>query len=458
MNVIERAEKEKQEKRALYAPLGEEPLDLDSIFQVMISALHEDYAGYAQKKRYFTPTEYRTYILSAYRFNKLTVNMLVRSLHQFTADMRDRHLTFDCTDWIDYRNTEVCFRVRAQKDCLWVTEAAEETGLIPGDKILRIQHQTPEHIRHYMRYHSFYSSEPERELWGGYLSMAEHAEVEHTDGRTETVTLKQFPRTDKSADTGLAEKYPITFSMPDAQTVCLRVERMDREAMESLLEEHGAEITGSRKLIIDLRRCIGGDEDACWDLFPYMLQKETTLQELLNDRGSYVNCSKTNCELRYRILSAYEKTLTDPEEIALIQEEEQFYLKHYGQGLCFKESIQDETVKILPVQQAPEHVILLTDTFCENEGEQFAAMCRRCGSKVTVIGRPTMGTLDFFDNVKVEINEHMTLSYPIAMSVDAYEGHGVAEKGLPVDEYIPWTPEEIVRDVIFERAVKLYNE
>lgn len=98
---------------------------------------------------------------------------------------------------------------------------------------------------------------------------------------------------------------------------------------------------------------------------------------------------------------------------------------------------------------------MLTDTFCENEGESFSALCRRCGSKVVTLGRPTMGTLDYFDPITVALNEHMSLSYPIAMSVDAYEGRGIAEKGLPVDRYVPWTPEEIRRDVLLNEALAL---
>ena len=64
-----------------------------------------------------------------------------------------------------------------------------------------------------------------------------------------------------------------------------------------------------------------------------------------------------------------------------------------------------------------------------------------------------MGTLDTFDPITVALNEHMTLSYPIAMSVEAYEGRGIAETGLPVDEYIPWTPEEIGEDLLLKKAL-----
>lgn len=447
MELTEREERKRAAHSTLYAPLQEEPIDLDEIFSVFIDSLRFHYVAFEQKKRRFTPSEYRTYILSHHRYNTLSFQMLARSLHQFAADMQDRHLRFACEDWVDYRNTRVRFRVRAQKEALWVTEAAPETGLVPGDKILAVQRMTPEQIRHYMRYNGFYSRVPERELWGGYLSMAANAEVEHADGRRETLPIRQFPAEE--------EPYCVAFRMLDPGTSYLKLERMDRRAMDTLLAEHAAEIEASHKLILDLRRCVGGDEDACWDLLPYLVDRKISWSELIADEGSYVNCSGTNCELRYRILSDYEKTLTDPEQIAIVQEERRFYLDNYGKGLCFKAPAPLEDLSVRPAEKAPGKIVLLTDTFCEDEGELFAAMVQRCGSKVMTIGRPTMGTLDTFDPITVKLNEHMTLSYPIAMSAAAYEGRGIADKGLPVDRYIPWTPDEIREDVLLQKALSI---
>lgn len=83
------------------------------------------------------------------------------------------------------------------------------------------------------------------------------------------------------------------------------------------------------------------------------------------------------------------------------------------------------------------------------------ALCKRCGGKVTVIGRPTMGTLDYFDPITVALHDKMTLSYPIRMTPAAYEGRGTSEKGLSVDEYIPWTSKEIFQDILLDRAMAL---
>lgn len=446
MGLTEREERKRAAHNTLYAPLQEDPIDLDELFQVMIASIRDNYVGFAGREHRFTPTEYRTYILSHHRYNSLTVQMLARALHQFAADMQDRHLRFHCDDWIDYRNVAMKFRVRAQKDCLWVTEAAEETGLVPGDRILSVQRLSPEKVRKLLRGNGFYSAEPERELWGGYLRMAASVEVKHTDGSIETVKLTEFPEEE--------ETYPVEFREVGEDAVCLTLGRMDSLATERLLAEHAGRIASCKKLILDLRRCVGGDEDACWDLFPYLIDRgDIRLSELLNDTGSYVCCTRTNCELRYRLLSDFEKTLTDPEQIELIAAERRFYLDHYGKGLCYKPPVPLDDVQIRPAASAPEKIVLITDTFCEDEGEQFAAMVQRCGKKVVTVGRPTMGTLDTFDAITVRLNEHMTISYPIAMSAAAYEGRGISGKGLDVDRYIRWTPEEIGEDLLLREAL-----
>ena len=254
MGIKEREEQKRSARRNLYAPLQEEPIDLDEVFQIMVESIHDNYVGFPGRERRFMPNEDRTYIRSHHRYNTLTFQMLARSLHQFAADMQDRHLRFRCEDWIDYRNAAMKFRVRAERDCLWVTEAAPETGLVPGDKILSVQSMSPEKIRYLLRGSGFYSAEPERELWGGYLRMASSVKVEHADGSLETLKLPFFPAEET--------EYPIEFRRLSADTAYLKLERMDRTAMDRLLAGHEAEIASCRQLILDLRRWVGGDEDA----------------------------------------------------------------------------------------------------------------------------------------------------------------------------------------------------
>lgn len=447
MEFIDRVARMEAEHDALYAELQENPFRLDDLFKTVAKTLRHDYVGFEQKYHYYDAATYNTYLYTNYRYGMLTVNMMVRSMNQFTADMHDRNLKFSCDDWIDFRNCAAKYRVRATEDCLYVTEAAPETGLVPGDKILEVQSMPPYRIRKLMHKRSFYSNVPERELWGGYLRMAESLKVERRDGTVETVKMPLYPAEEVS--------WEVSGRKLDPETFYIKLETMDYDAIEALLAEHGGEMAASKKLILDLRRNVGGDEYAGTLLFPWLVDQTRTYRELLKDEGCYVNFTELNCERRYDTLEACKESLTDPEELALIEAEQKFYQEHYGHGMEYvaPEPGEDETYE--PMTEAPERVILLTDTFCEHEGEQFVAMAQRCGSKVTTIGRPTMGTLDYFDPIHMVLNEHMSLSYPIRMTKAAYEGRGISEKGLPVDEYIPWTPAEIGEDLILKRAMEI---
>jgi hypothetical protein len=165
MELTNRVIRAREEEEKLYEELHENPVDLDEVFQTFVNTVHYNYVGFEQKRLYFTPAEYHTYVYSRYRFNSLTMEMLVRSLHQFIGDMHDRHLTFHCEDWVDYKNLAMKYRVRAYEDRLYVTEADPETGLTPGDQILEVQHMTPDRVRKYTRNNCFYSRIPEREGW-----------------------------------------------------------------------------------------------------------------------------------------------------------------------------------------------------------------------------------------------------------------------------------------------------
>jgi hypothetical protein len=444
MEFIKRVEQMEAEHDALYEELQKNPFNMDELFKTIAKTLRHDYVGFEQKYPYYDAATYNTYLYTNYRYGMLTINMMARSMNQFTVDMHDRNLQFHCDDWIDYRNLAAKYRVRATEDCLYVTEAAPETGLVPGDKILEVQSLEPYQVRKLLHKRSFYSNEPERELWGGYLRMAESLKVEHSDGTVETMKMKLYPAEEVS--------YEVSYEKLDADTSYVKLEIMDYDRIEAMLQEHGEEIAASKKLILDLRKNMGGDEYAGTLLFPYLVDQTRTYQELLQDEGCYVNFTALNCERRYDTLEACKEGLTDEEEIAMLEAEQKFYQDHYGHGMEFVPAEQGEDETYEPAAPHLEKIILLTDTFCEKEGEQFVAMAQRCGKKVVTIGRPTMGTLDYFDPIHMVLNEHMTLSYPIRMTKAAYEGRGISEKGLPVDEYISWTPEEIKTDVILKRA------
>ena len=467
MELIERAVQARKYEEAVYGELRDHPINLDELFEAFVKTVRYHYVGFSDKERYFTPAEYHTYVFSHYRYQSLTYEMLVRSLHQFLGDLHDRRLRLYADDWIDYRNLAARYRVRASGEVLHVTEAEPQTGLVPGDRILKIQGLTPPAVRKLTRNNCFYSRTPERELWGGYLRMAKKLLVEHENGEQEIISIEPEGITEQSRlhEQAVTNYFRMT---GDGKTAYMELRHLDTEQLGRLVFDHAQEIAGAEKLILDLRRCGGGEEGAGWELFPYLVDREYALSELMADEGSYVLCTKENCLLRLKQLEnarnlmirnrdfpSSENLTPDPEQLHLLDREIAFFRDNFGKGLVYSPAPPVEEEWIVPAEEAPESIVLLTDTFCEREGEQFAAMCKRCGRKVTVIGRPTMGTLDYYDNIDLQVHDHMVLSYPIRMTKAAHDGSGISEKGLPVDCYIPWTPEEIHTDVLLEKAMQV---
>ncbi len=67
--------------------------------------------------------------------------------------------------------------------------------------------------------------------------------------------------------------------------------------------------------------------------------------------------------------------------------------------------------------------------------------------------RPTQGILDY-SNVAYALFDEYALVYPTSRLLALDCGKGMMGKGVPVDEYIAWTPEHLVRDVDLENVLE----
>ena len=100
---------------------------------------------------------------------------------------------------------------------------------------------------------------------------------------------------------------------------------------------------------------------------------------------------------------------------------------------------------------APKTVVVLTDTWCRDAGEVFVQAAKRAGARL--IGRPTLGTLDYCGDHALQLNDRFIFHYPSAVSAQAMEGRGIQDTGILPDEYIPFTPEECREDILLDIAL-----
>jgi hypothetical protein len=419
----------------------------DLMFQDIVKTIRDDYAGRQEIKNMNVSKAFASTLGNAYSKGTLDKLFFLRIIQQYFAVLQDRNLQFTLADSEEYQASSRGFYARRKGDFLYVTEVTQDDRLRPGDKITRINSKAPGFFRQHLMQNIFGSEEPERELWNGFLKMANKIRVEHADGSTEDLELKSFPPEPLLSG--------VSFRQMDERTVYLKIESFyNEEAIENLTAENREVLENCEKLIVDVRRNRGGYDHAYLPLLPFICDRTMKWKDFMGEQGVYTNYTKKNCDRRIGQLTLYLGSGdADAEEMAreLIRETKD----QYGVGYVYEKdrdlALSEEKIT---VGKAPRQVILLTDTWCEDAGERFVQQCRRM-EKVKVIGRPTMGTIDYSNNITIDYGEGFLFTYPISRSRDCQKGRGVRRRGVRVDEYLAWTPAECTEDLILKRAMEL---
>ena len=103
----------------------------------------------------------------------------------------------------------------------------------------------------------------------------------------------------------------------------------------------------------------------------------------------------------------------------------------------------------------PERVFVLADCNCGSSGDCFVQTVSPL-DKVTVIGRPTMGILDY-SNLAFKRYGGFCLYYPTSRRNAIDEGRAMGGNGVAVDIFVPWTPEFLQRDKDLEKVFEIIN-
>ena len=407
----------------------------DYIFKDIMHALQEDYAGAGELGPEYEPKFYLTACGAAHHNNRMTDLLMLRYCSQMLATTFDRNLRFELRESADYTPGNRGFYARRVGEELVVTKVLEETRLNPGDVIERINDVSPGRHRRSVQKNFFYADEPERELWNGLLKMADHILVRRPDGSTEDLQLRDYPKTWQEARPQLR--------LLEHKTVYLNPDKLDgSEALEELLSAHQTELAACEKLILDLRQASGYDPTAMFPLLPWLFLGQKRAGDLLPDEQLLTNYTQRNCEWKAYLLECAGDESGWPDRLR----------QRAGDGLveetlCF----WDDPDEIIQGRMGGK-LVLLTDTWCEDAGEQLAEVAQRLGAHT--IGRPTMGTLDYSNPVTVLCDSDFAITWPMSKRKAVTQGQTMKNKGLPVDEYVPFTAEEAVRDLLLQRALE----
>lgn len=407
----------------------------DKQLRAMLNVLENDYAGLALGAR---PVDSRYYVQAAgmaWKEGKLDNLLFLRFGSQMLATTMDRSLRLALVAE-SYAPWRAGFDVRRFGDSLYVTAVQEERRLRPGDRIVRLNALSPEGHRAQFQKNFLYAEEAEREMWGNVLKMAKHALVEHADGSTEDLPLGRYlgPRPVCAPELHELERGAVYLKTGDIG---------DGEALLGLIERNRALLDGAKRLVIDLRATHDGEESAFLPLVPYILGGRKTMSEAAGLQRLRTLYTKENCRRRAGILAPYAGNPTADAMLAGLEQRR-------GAGWV------EEAVDLwedMPERIGPrgEETVLLTDTFTEGAAEAFALLAKKEG-RAKLVGRATMGNLDYADMISVALSEEMTFTYPMSITLEAARGKGFKGRGVQPDIALPFSPEECARDIVLGRG------
>ena len=341
------------------------------------------------------------------------------------------------------------FKLRYYHDRLYVLHANSDTGLKHGDQILALDGKPlPQVYQEHKDY--FVSATPERQHkeWAYFVEHAGEVTVVR-NGKEEQLHVQPTAHPKKPPQ--------FEWRSLSEDVVYLKLEDFtDEVAISQLYADSQAAIEQAKYLIIDVRVNYGGTDSLYYPLFKYTLPQGKAFSDLdlPNDDGMEILYTDRNVDLRQQLM---QKFLEDPNLSAETHQIIKEFLKELeenrGKGYVLygnEDSNQNFLPDVLGLAQ-PEKVFVLADVTCGSSGDNFVDTMKKM-SKVTVLGRPTMGILDYSNCCVKDFGDYELL-FPTSRDTRIDQGKGMNDKGVEPDILIPWIPEHLERDVDLEECL-----
>ncbi len=338
----------------------------------------------------------------------------------------------------------VGFSVMRMGDVLYVTQANKGTGLVPGDKITAVDSMPITEVA--QREKNMLMGETDERQGGRWQSVLKYYKtitVEHEDGSTEEISLR--------LDTDSEPEESYSYKKFGDDTLFIRLaDFVDVQAITKLYDDCKESLESCKNLIVDVRGN-GGGADACFvTLLEYAFPAGEPVENYVKiEYPAAINYSDRNCDERLKLLKSFFGDDV-PEDAKPMVDKMLADLEAYrGKGFVDEE---DGFPQGLIGKEKPEKVWVLTDEGCGSSGDAFVEIMS-FSPKVTVVGRPTSGITDYSNLNMVQFDDFQ-FRYPTSRDRRIDHGKGLLQKGVPVDVYIPWTPEEIKKDVILDYVLE----
>ena len=321
----------------------------------------------------------------------------------------------------DKKASQKGFLLRINGQKLYVEEANEDTGLQVGDQILALDGSELDQIASLHKAY-FISKTPERHYreWADLVSQSTSVTLLR-EGIEKTI--KVVPSREPIQD-------QIFWKRLDDEILYLRLDNfMDEGSLGRLYQECLTMMTEIKFLLIDVRQNGGGTD-------------------------SY---TERNVDLRLKDFENWmQQEEISPETVKLLEDMKEDLIHHRGKGYV---PYQQESEEFFPEVRGghyPEQIFILSDIYCASSGDNFVQMMKQF-KKVTVVGRPTLGILDYSNCCTVDY-DNFCLMFPTYRCLSVDQGKGMTDQGVLPDIEIPWTPTHFERDVDLDKCLELIHQ
>ena len=210
--------------------------------------------------------------------------------------------------------------------------------------------------------------------------------------------------------------------------------------------------------MIDVRQNTGGMDSLYFPLLHYALSEGQVYSDLgWTDEGMEILYTERNVDLRLKDFEAYvQQEGINQETKDLLKIIMQDLQANRGKGYVKFGGEDREMFPNVKGGSHPEKIFVLADVYCASSGDNFVQMMKWF-PKVTVLGRPTLGILDYSNCCQVDYGDY-SLNFPTSRALALDKGQGMTDKGIEPDILIPWTVEHLERDVDLERCLEMIHD
>ena len=420
---------------------------MEKVFKEIVYIMNNDYAGCKDKKGCDNPEYFLQKIRKLRDEEQLSKEVFKEIVEDYLLDFNDRHIFFSIADSQTEKPKVRGFRVRHFEERLYVTDVDLEKQLKPGMYFVSLGGHSIAELRE--KHHRLLNeNHAEREDWTPILSIYNEGEIENGEGTRSVIPFAYYDK----------QPYTPTYSvqqLPENTLLITMTDFADPDAIMNMITENQSILESTERWIIDVRTNRGGSDASYFPLLPYLMPEEGV--ELADkDEKQYFNCTFAN-EKRIQMELVDQLETTEDEQakyiLGILQRE---WKRNKGKGFVefdFSEIMADTFIK---GKELPKSVVVLTDNRCGSSGDSFVEYCKK-SSKVTVIGRATMGLNDYANLTSEIWDEGFELAYPTSRLSRIDKGEGMTGVGIEPHLHIPWTPDHLKVDVDMNQALKILS-